>query len=241
LLGLVKVVFPISLRRGRALNGTEVKSILKGGGPAGHAHHKVDGCVMNRAAVQAASLLCLDLRHEWVARREPWLDAAAAVLAHGRSLGWRVAHAYHVKQPSPDKPVGALPGFEPRRGEPVYTLFCASALEHLAAQDWFSRGAAGDTYLIGRAYSRGGMATAVSAFELGKRLLLVTDACGRDAREGPHDASPRHGRLCPPLLWSVSSTRLLNGEPNRVMDLGAHRTALALAKAWARRDTDAQD
>ncbi len=124
-------------------------------------------------------LLCLNLRRELIdeaqmARAAPALAELAETLATFRSQGWRVLHAYTVRQRSADTPFGALPNFEPAANEPVFALQGASALAETQVTDALAARAG---QMAGGVFSRCGLATALAAQEQRVALAIVPDAC----------------------------------------------------------------
>lgn len=136
--------------------------------------------------MSAPALLCLNVRHEHVhGVRGPEvgeaLDGVAREMARFRSNGWPVLHAHLVRPQSESHPRGALPGLEPRADEPVFALTSACALE----EDEIRRAAraAGGLHVVGGAYSRTGLATALAADELGIRMIVIAEACFSPAED----------------------------------------------------------
>ncbi len=136
--------------------------------------------------MNAPALLCINVRHEHVdGVRGPEvaaaLDGVVREIERFRANGWPVVHAHAVRPRRTAHAYGALPGLEPRAREPVFALSCLSALEEDEIRD-IARGAE-SLHVVGGAYSRIGLATALAADDLGVRMVVVADACFAPAED----------------------------------------------------------
>lgn len=129
----------------------------------------------------SGALLCLDLRQEHVGRVRDGVTMQAlrnciALLDRARAEKQRIVHA-HTRTAHEGAEHGAYAGLEPWADEPVFALNGVSALDQPRILELArAQGAAGLT-IIGAAYSRAGLATALSAQELGVQLKLASEAC----------------------------------------------------------------
>lgn len=128
------------------------------------------------------SLLCLNLRAEWTTQDPGWIAPAQTVLLHAREHHWRIAHAHCQSALVAGEILGAIPGLEPTRHEPVFTVQGLSAFHSTSVWQWagLSRG---DIYMIGSVFGLAGAATVVGAHVLGLPLTLISEACG-EAKDG---------------------------------------------------------
>lgn len=172
------------------------------------------------------TLLCLDLRKEWLlasATRAPWVAKAILCLREARKRGWRVLHAHRARAQSGLVATGAIEGLEPLIDEPVHLLLRQSAFE---ADDLGDRltADAGRTHVIGAAYSRVGLATAMAAHDLGRPLVLLAEACGAPPDIGPAQAL-QIGLQLRSLALSVAVAELFEARTGKVVDFQQWRTA----------------
>lgn len=169
------------------------------------------------------TLLCLDLRKEWLADepRPPWIAKAILTLREARKRGWRVLHAHRAR--SAPMATGAIEGLEPLIEEPVHLLLRQSAFEADDLGDRLST-EGGRTYLIGAAYSRAGLATAIAAHDLGRPLALLREACGAAPDVGPVQAL-QIGLQLHSLAISVGIAEMFEVQAGKVVDFQQWRTA----------------
>lgn len=157
--GFCNAVFQPSRKRDASAFGTleRVDDAGNGGGKLYSAGHRL-------------GLLCLNLRHEHVARASVF-GRAEREMAWFRAAGRPIFHAYVWRPRDQASQYGALPGLEPLWNEPVFALAHASAL---------TRGDAamiGDVQclrVIGDAY--GPLAHAISS-AVDADWVVVADAC----------------------------------------------------------------
>lgn len=182
-------------------------------------------------AAAAPIMLCLNLRKEWVReedRTAPWAETAKLCLTNARLQGWTIIHI-HQERAIAARERGSLEGAEPLREESVYIGPSRSALDWLKACD-----ASGDcalVHLIGVAYSRAGLALATAAHEMGRPIILISDACGNEPGASSLQARGFAARLQAPLIGVLSSDYLIYGARAAVTDLQQWRLQHA-NKLW---------
>ncbi len=171
-------------------------------------------------------MLCLDLRKEWLAAsagRPSWVDKAILCLREARKRGWRVLHAHRSRPQAGRVATGAIEGLEPLIEEPVHLLLRQSAFEAEELGDRLTVDG-GRTHVIGAAYSRVGLATAIAAHDLGRPLALLREACGAPPDVGPVQAL-QIGLQLRSLAISVEIAELFEAQAGKVVDFQQWRTA----------------
>jgi len=123
-------------------------------------------------------LLCLNLRSELLVGGAARASKISSVLEKARRQDWRVVHAFGSAQRAAGQPYGALQGLEPLATESVFALRSANAFSEpgLAAVANGTRPAA-SILVVGGAFSRIGLATALAARDLSLKLRLAEEAC----------------------------------------------------------------
>jgi len=135
-------------------------------------------------------LVLIDVQREYTTEGRPFfldgigpsLDACRRLLAHARAQGWEVAHVRHEQDKEPFKTGGEhtrfVPGFEPRRDEPVFVKNRLSAFSSEGFAEYAQRAQEGGRRLVVAGY--GGtmccLSTAVEGMHRGVRVTWVHDA-----------------------------------------------------------------
>ncbi|MBV9994675.1 MAG: isochorismatase family protein [Caulobacteraceae bacterium] len=179
----------------------------------------LNGAVDRQRWTSGAWLICLDLQREYVIPGRPFYTPAGAevaaacarVLAHARTMGWRVVHSQLRRAGGcfGPGPFGApIEGLRPLISEPVFLRRGLSAFSNPDFALELHRARGEDVFLIGFSLADTCLATTLAALDQGLDLALVEDAVGVGggaAAEAPEIARA----VLRPLARLVSSRDLV--------------------------------